>query len=134
MKYFLIFCFLILTSCASSKSPYNYFAECEEESIDFTKLSSCAFKEMQADCKSNKNCRNENKRFTNIMKRLQIMVDSNEISENEAMFRYFNLMDLEDLKFKAAKNMDPMNYRYNPYNFYVRGMSSCYFSRNGICY
>ena len=68
------------------------------------------------------------------MKRLQIMVDSNEISENEAMFRYFNLMDLEDLKFKAAKNMDPMNYRYNPYNFYVRGMSSCYFSRNGICY
>ena len=134
MRLILIFCILVLTSCASSKFPHNYFVDCEEKFSNFTNLSSCAIKEMQKDCRETSNCSNENSRFVNIIKRLQIMVDSKEISENEAMFRYLNLIDSEELRFNAANNMYFSHYRHFNNDFYMRGISSCYFSRSGFCY
>ena len=80
MKFFLIFCILAITSCASSKLPHNYFVDCEKKSTNFTNLSSCAIKEIDRDCKELSNCSNNNSRFVNIMKRLKIMVDNNEIT------------------------------------------------------
>ena len=134
MQKFLILSLLIITSCASGKYPHSFFADCEKKFSEFTNLSSCALKEIQEDCDNNSNCQKENSRFVDIIKRLQIMVDNNEISDNEAMFRYYNLIDFEESKVKKIKNIDFSNYHYYPNNYYVRGMSSCYFSRNGFCY
>mgnify|MGYP001223514954 CR=1 FL=1 len=134
MRYFLILSILILNSCTLSKYPHSYFANCEEKFDDFTNLSSCGLKEIQEDCEDNFNCKNENSRFVDIIKRLKIMVDNKEISENEAMFRYLNLIELEESKFQNKNNKN-FNYGYYPsYNdFYVRGMLPFYF-RNGYFY
>ena len=134
MKHFLIFSLLFITSCASSKYSYSYFVDCEKKFSEFTNLSSCALKKIQNECSNNTNCRNENTRFVDAMKRLQIMVKNNEISDNEAMFRYYNIIDLEESKFNTMRNMDFSSYHYYPNNYYVRGIPSCYFSRTGFCY
>ena len=62
------------------------------------------------------------------------MVNNEEISENEAMFRYLNLVDYEESKFKMSGNMHLPNFYNNSKNFYIRGIPSCYFSRNRFCY
>ena len=82
MKHFLIFSLFIITSCASSKYSYSYFVDCEKKFSEFTNLSSCALKNIQKDCNDNINCRNGNTRFVDAIKRLQIMVQKNEISDN----------------------------------------------------
>ena len=112
MKYFLIFSLFIITSCVSSKYSYSYFVDCEKKFSEFTNLSSCALKKIQKDCNDNINCRNENTRFVDAIKRLQIMVQNNEISDNEAMFRYYNLIDYEESKFEIRRNMNFSNYHY----------------------
>ena len=134
MKHFLIFSLLLITSCASSKYSYSYFVDCEKKFSEFTDISSCALKKIQKDCNNDTNCRIENTRFVDVIKRLQIMVQNNEITANEAMFRYYNLIDYEESKFKIKRNADFSNYRYYPYSYYFQGMSSCYFSRTGFCY
>ena len=58
---------------------------------------------MRKDCEEISTCSSESSRFVNIMKRLQVMIDSNEITENEAMFRYLNLIDSEESRFNATK-------------------------------
>ena len=134
MKHFLIFSLFIITSCASSKYSYNYFVDCEKKFSEFTGLSSCALKKIQKDCNDNINCRNGNTRFVDAIKRLQIMVQNNEISDNEAMFRYYNLIDYEESKFEIRRNFDFSNYHYHPHSYYFQGMTSCNFSRTGFCY
>ena len=133
MKYFLIFSLFILNSCASFKNTHSYFSDCERKFNEFSKLSSCALKEIQNNCENNSNCPEENNRFVDIMKRLQIMVDNNEISNNEAMFRYFNLMDLEETKLKI-RNMDFPSYDYYPNNYYFRGIFLAIFRVPVFCY
>ena len=134
MKYFFIFSLFIITSCASNKYSYSYFVDCEKKFSEFTNLSSCALKKIQKECNYNINCRNENTRFVDAIKRLQIMVQNNEISDNEAMFRYYNLIDFEKSKFTTMRNIDFSNYHYYLNNHYVRGIPSCYFSRISFCY
>ena len=134
MKFFLILSLFIISSCASSKYSYSYFVDCEKKFSEFTDLSSCALKKIQKECNDNINCRNGNTRFVDAIKRLQIMVQNNEISDNEAMFRYYNLIDYEESKFEVRRNMDFSSYHYYPNNYYVRGIPSCYFSRTGFCY
>ena len=134
MKYFFIFSLFITTSCTSIKYSHNYFADCEKKFSKFTDLSTCALKEIQEDCNNNLNCQNEKSRFVITMKRLQIMVDNNEISDNEAMFRYYNLIDYEESKFEIRRNFDFSNYHYHPHSYYFQGMTSCNFSRTGFCY
>jgi len=134
MKYFLIFSLFVITSCASSKYSYSYFVDCEKKFSEFSDLSSCALKEIQAQCNNITNCQNENNRFVEVMKRLQIMLENKEISDNEAMFRYYNLIDFEESKYNTIRSMDFSNYHYYPNNYFVRGMPSCYFSKTGFCY
>ena len=134
MKYFLIFSLLFITSCAASKYSYSYFVDCEKKFSEFTDLSSCALKKIQNECSNNTNCRNENTRFVDAIKRLQIMVQNNEISDNEAMFRYYNLIDYEESKFEIRRNFDFSNYHYYPHRYYFQGMTFCNFSRTGFCY
>ena len=134
MKYFLIFSLFIITSCVSSKYSYSYFVDCEKKFSKFTNLSSCALNAIQKDCNDNTNCQNENTRFVDAIKRLQIMLQNNEISDNEAMFRYYNLIDYEESKFEIRRNFDFSNYHYHPHSYYFQGMTFCNFSRTGFCY
>ena len=134
MNLFLTFIIFFLTSCSAIKYPHNYFADCEKNFTEFSALSECAMKEINEDCLGNSVCKLEESRFVNIIKRLQVMVNNEEISENEAMFRYFNLIDYEESKFKLSGNMHPSNFYKNSNNFYIRGIPSCYFSRNEFCY
>tara|TARA_B100000963_G_scaffold309013_1_gene284770 strand:- start:959 stop:1363 length:405 start_codon:yes stop_codon:yes gene_type:complete len=134
MKFFFIFPLFFITSCVSVKYPHNYFAECERKFNDFSNISSCALEKIQDDCKTYASCGNENTRFVDIMKRLKTMLNNDEISDNEAMFRYFNLIDFEESKFKSRKITNFNNYRYYPNSFYLRGFSSCYYSTTGFCY
>ena len=134
MKYFLIFSLLFITSCAASKYSYSYFVDCEKKFSEFTDLSSCALKKIQNECSNNTNCRNENTRFVDAMKRLQIMVKNNEISDNEAMFRYLNIIDSEELRHNLTKKMYFSHHQHYSNDFYMRGIPSCYFSRSSFCY
>lgn len=130
MKYFLIFSLFIITSCASSKYSYSYFVDCEKKFSEFTNLSSCALKKIQNDCNNYTNCRNENTRFVEAIKRLNIMVENNEISDNEAMFRYYNLIDYEESKFEIRRNVSSLDYHYYPYNYYFQGMTPYYYNNS----
>lgn len=133
MRNFLIFILFFITSCASIKYPHSYFSDCEKNFNKFSNLYSCALKEIEKNCKNKSNCKVEENRFVDIMKRLQIMVDNEEISENEAMLRYFNIIDLEELKFRRTNNIYTSNYHYFLNNSILRGMSS-YKIYNGIYY
>ena len=106
------------------------FVNCEEKFSEFNELTSCAFKQIQQDCKKESDCKFKNKRFVEIINRLKTMVENDEISENEAMFRYLNLIELEESKFQYTNNKN-FNYGYYPsYNdFYVR---ECYLFTLGM--
>jgi hypothetical protein len=134
MNLFLTFMMIFLTSCSAIKYPHNYFADCEKKFTEFSALSKCAMKEINEDCQGNSICNPVESRFVNIIKRLQVMVNNEEITENEAMFRYFNLIDYEESKFKSSGNTHLPNFYNNSNNFYIRGIPSCYFSRNEFCY
>lgn len=134
MKIFVTFLLLILSSCVSYKRTHNYFVECEKEHIEFSNLSSCAFEKIEKDCKENLSCKTDSNRFIKIIKRLQLMVDNREITENEAMFRYLNLVDFEESKFKAEKNINLRNHSYYFDNFYLRRLPACYYQGTGFCY
>ena len=134
MKLFLTLTIFLLTSCSAVKYPHNYFTDCEQKFTEFIALSECAIKEINEDCQGNSICKTEESRFVNIIKRLRVMVNNKEISENEAMFRYLNLVDYEESKFKISGSMHLPSFYNNSKNFYIRGIPSCYFSRNGFCY
>ena len=134
MKLIIPFIIFVTSSCATHKYSHNYFLNCEKEFNEFNELTSCALKRIRQDCKNESDCQFENKRFVEIIKKLKIMVENDEISENEAMFRYLNLIEVEETKFQYT-NRKNFNYGYYPnYNdFYLRGMLPFYF-RHGYFY
>tara|TARA_B100000989_G_scaffold292689_1_gene268993 strand:+ start:510 stop:914 length:405 start_codon:yes stop_codon:yes gene_type:complete len=134
MHLVILFMIFVTSSCATSKYSHNYFLNCEKKFSEFNALTSCALEQIQQDCKKVSDCKFENKRFVEIIKRLKTMVENDEITENEAMFRYLNLIEIEETKFQYT-NRKNFNYEYYPnYNdFYVRGMLPFYF-RNGYFY
>ena len=134
MKLIILFIIFVTSSCATNKYSHKYFSNCEEKFSEFNELTSCAIKNIRQDCKKESDCQFENKRFVKIIKKLKTMVENNEISENEAMFRYLNLIEVEESKFQYT-NRQNFNYGYysNYNDFYVRGMLPFYF-RNGYFY
>ena len=118
---------VIISSCTPMKYSHNYFLDCEDKHNDFKNLSSCAFEEIKKDCEDKLDCKLKSKRFVKVIKRLQLMVSNKEISDNEAMFRYLNLIDIE-----ISKNKD-FRYGYYPeyYNdYYSRRMLPMYLRNN----
>ena len=114
---------VMISSCTPMKYSHNYFLDCEDKHNDFKNLSSCAFEEIKKDCKDKSDCKLKSKRFVKVIERLQLMVSNKEISDNEAMFRYLNLIDIE-----ISKNKD-LRYGYYPeyYNdYYSRRMLPMY--------
>ena len=118
---------VMISSCTPMKYSHNYFLACEDTHNDFNNLSSCAFEEIKKDCKDKSDCKLKSKRFVKVIERLQLMVSNKEISDNEAMFRYLNLIDIE-----ISKNKD-LRYGYYPeyYNdYYSRRMLPMYLRNN----
>ena len=118
---------VMISSCTPMKYSHNYFLDCEDKHNDFKNLSSCAFEEIKKDCKDKSDCKLKSKRFVKVIERLQLMVSNKEISDNEAMFRYLNLIDIE-----ISKNKD-LRYGYYPeyYNdYYSRAMLPMYLRNN----
>ena len=118
---------VLISSCTPMKYSHNYFLDCEDKHNDFKNLSSCAFEEIKKDCKDKSDCKLKSKRFVKVIERLQLMVSNKEISDNEAMFRYLNLIDIE-----ISKNKD-LRYGYYPeyYNdYYSRRMLPMYLRNN----
>lgn len=135
MKLIFIFLVFLTTSCASKKYSLNYFQKCEKEFNKFSELSSCALESIKKDCVDESKCLMKDERFLEIVKTLKLMVEQNEITENEAMYRYLNLIEIEQSKSKLTYRNN-LNYGYYPGNFnynYSRNLLPFYF-RNGYFY
>ncbi len=118
---------IMISSCAPMKYSHDYFLNCEDKHNDFKSLYSCAFEEIKKDCEDKPDCKLKSKRFVKVIERLRLMVDNEEISDNEAMFRYLNLIDVE-----VSKNNN-LKYSYYPeyYNdYYSRRMLPIYLRNN----
>tara|TARA_E500000178_G_scaffold34155_1_gene30922 strand:- start:526 stop:915 length:390 start_codon:yes stop_codon:yes gene_type:complete len=127
MHIFILLIVITISSCAPIKYSHDYFLECEEKYKEFISLSSCALKDIRKDCENKPDCKLKSKRFVKVIERLQIMVNNEEISDNEAMFRYLNLIDIE-----ISKNND-FKYSYYPeyYNdYFSRRMLPIYLRNN----
>lgn len=127
MRIFILPLVIIISSCAPIKYSHDYFLDCEEKHNEFTRLSSCALEDIRKDCENKPECKLKNKRFVKIIERLKLMVNNDEISDNEAMFRYLNLID-----FEISKNKDFMRGHYPRYidDYYARRILSNYLRNN----
>ena len=136
MTKLLYFLLLITYSCTVNKQSYTFFQECEKTNNQFSNLTNCAFDKLKIDCPEKENCHLNESRFIDMIKRLQLMVDKEEISENEAMFRYFNIIDsIESNKYKVRNiNQRYSDHTLGPYFFHHRGFSRCFYSNTGFCY
>ena len=127
MQILMLLLVIMISSCAPIKYSHDYFLDCEDKHSDFKSLSSCAFEEIKKDCEDKPDCKLKSKRFVKVIERLRLMVNNEEISDNEAMFRYLNLIDIE-----ISKNID-FKYSYYPeyYNdYYSRRMLPIYLRNN----
>ena len=127
MHVLLLLLAVMISSCTPIKYSHNYFLDCEDKHNDFKSLYSCAFEDIKKDCEDKPDCKLKSKRFVKVIERLQMMVSNNEISDNEAMFRYLNLIDLEMSKNKEFK------YGYYPKyydDYYSRRMLPMYLRNN----
>ena len=129
MKLLILLLIPIVSSCTKIEGSHDYFLSCEEKFSDFKRLSSCALKEIAKDCNDRQDCNLQNERFVKIIKKLELMVNNNEISDNEAMFRYLNLMDFEMSKIEFYRNRGFNDYYHSNYinDYYTRRMLPLYF-------
>ena len=127
MPIFILLIVITISSCAPIKYSHDYFLDCEEKNNEFTSLSSCALENIRKDCENKPECKLKNKRFVKIIERLKLMVNNDEISDNEAMFRYLNLIDLE-----ISKNKDFIHGHYPGYinDYYTRRILPNYLRHN----
>ena len=91
--------------------------------------------EISRSCVDESSCQHKSQRFVDIIERLKMMVDNQEITENEAMFRYLNLIEIEESKHNFTNNTN-YSHVYPLLNYdtiYSRAMMPFYFS-NGFFY
>ncbi len=127
MQIFILLLAITISSCTPIKYSHDYFLRCEDKYNDFTSLASCALGDIMKDCENKPDCKIKNKRFVKIIERLKLMVINKEISDNEAMFRYMNLIDIE-----TSKNKDFIRGYYSEYinNYYTRPILPMYLRNN----
>jgi len=122
----------LLISCTATKPTYEYFSDCENLYSEFEQISSCGLKQIDEICNNEPHCELKNKRFLKIIKNLQTMLSNNEISDNEAMFRYLNIIDVTESN-KLANRKNKFN-EYRSLHFYERNFFGCFNSYPFICY
>ena len=129
---FKIILILFSTSCTSSKDSYQYFTNCEKYNDSFNEIVTCGFKNIQTECKKNKECKLLDSRLSKNLNNLNNMVQNNEISENEAMFRYLQIIETTEIKKDLIKKMHFRN--FNHYKINYLNPLDCVGSYSSLCY
>ena len=125
---------IFIVSCSTNKLSYEYFSECEELHNTFSTISKCGLNKVNESCINADDCHLTKDRFVNIIEQLNLMLTKKEISEDEAFFRYLNIINsFENDKQKMSNKMNTFrnDYNYiglgNPLNFNcsVRFLNVC---------
>ena len=105
---------IFIVSCSTNKHSYEYFSECEDLHITFSAISKCGLNKVSETCINANDCRLSKDRFVNIIEQLNLMVAKKEVSEDEALFRYLNIINsFENDKQKMSNKMNTFRNDYN---------------------
>ena len=124
-KLLVLYLSIFVVSCSTNKLSHEFFSECEDSHDSFSKISSCGLTKVDKVCLNSNDCYLFNDRFVNIIEQLNLMVINKEISENEALFRYLNIInnfenDKQILQNKMNNFTHDYNYtRFRNYPFYL---------------
>ena len=106
---------IFVVSCSTNKLSYEYFSECEELHNTFSTISKCGLNKINESCINANDCHLTKDRFVNIIEQLNLMLTKNEISEDEAFFRYLNIIN--SFENDKQKMLNKMNTFRNDYNY-----------------
>ena len=106
---------IFMVSCSANKLSYEYFSECEELHNTFSTISKCGLNKVNESCINENDCSLSKDRFVNIIEQLNLMVTKKEISEDEAFFRYLNIIN--SFENDKQKMLNKMNTFRNDYNY-----------------
>ena len=105
---------IFVVSCSTNKLSYEYFSECEELHNTFSTISKCGLNKVNESCINENDCNLSKDRFVNIIEQLNLMLTKKEISEDEAFFRYLNIINsFENDKQKMLNQMKSFRNDYN---------------------
>ena len=106
---------IFIVSCSTNKLSYEYFSECEELHNTFSTISKCGLNKVDESCINENDCSLSKDRFVNIIEQLNLMVTKKQISEDEAFFRYLNIIN--SFENDKQKMLNKMNTFRNDYNY-----------------
>ena len=106
---------ILIVSCSTNKLSYEYFSECEELHNTFSTISKCGLNKFNESCINTNDCHLSKDRFVNIIEQLNLMVTKKEISEDEAFFRYLNIIN--SFENDKQKMLNKMNTFRNDYTY-----------------
>ena len=109
---------ILTVSCSTSKLSYEHFSDCEDLHNTFSAISKCGLNKVNESCINENDCNLSKDRFVNIIEQLNLMVTKNEISEDEAFFRYLNIINsFESDKQKMSNKTNTFRNDYNYIGF-----------------
>ena len=106
---------IFIVSCSTNKLSYEYFSECEELHNTFSTISKCGLNKVNESCINENDCNLSKDRFVNIIEQLNLMVTKKQISEDEAFFRYLNIIN--SFENDKQKMLNKMNTFRNDFNY-----------------
>ena len=106
---------ILIVSCSTNKLSYEYFSDCEDLHNTFSAISKCGLNKVNESCINENDCNLSKDRFVNIIEQLNLMVTKKEISEDEAFFRYLNIIN--SFENDKQKMLNKMNTFRNDYNY-----------------
>ena len=106
---------IFIVSCSTNKLSYEYFSDCEDLHNTFSAISKCGLNKVNESCINENDCNLSKDRFVNIIEQLNLMVTKKQISEDEAFFRYLNIIN--SFENDKQKMSDKMNTFRNDYNY-----------------
>ena len=105
---------ILIVSCSTNKLSYEYFSDCEDLHNTFSAISKCGLNKVNESCINENDCNLSKDRFVNIIEQLNLMVTKKQISEDEAFFRYLNIINsFENDKQKISNKMNTFRNDYN---------------------
>ena len=105
---------ILIVSCSTNKLSHEYFSDCEDLHNTFSAISKCGLNKVNESCMNANDCRLSKDRFVNIVEQLNLMVTEKEISDDEAFFRYLNIINrFENDKQKMSNKINTFRNDYN---------------------
>ena len=105
---------IFIFSCSTTKLSHEYFSKYEDLHNTFSAISICGLNKFNESCINANDCRLSKDRFVKIIEQLKLMIAKKEISEDEAFFRYLNIINsFENDKQKMSNKMNAFRNDYN---------------------